>query len=247
MRQMKKLFVVSDIHGHYTALKQALNEAGYDPENENHLFVCCGDLFDRGKENRKVYEYIRSLKRRILVRGNHDARLAKVLRRGYADAYDYRNGGVETLWEFFGISSIDAEGKLHWEGKEALVEELCDFVDNMLHYWETERYVFTHGWLPLEPDTNVSRLCTDWRHADEQLWHRARFGEWQVLYHSEAKLPDRTIVCGHRSTRYAQIFDPKRLPTDCSIFYGDGVIAIDGTTVISGKVNVLVVDEWIDG
>ena len=51
---MKKLFVVSDIHGHYTELKAALDRAGFDRNDPAHLLICCGDYFDRGSENAQV-------------------------------------------------------------------------------------------------------------------------------------------------------------------------------------------------
>ena len=43
MKSRKKIFVVSDVHGHYTLLKEALEKAGFQNENKNHLLVCCGD------------------------------------------------------------------------------------------------------------------------------------------------------------------------------------------------------------
>ena len=59
MSERKTLFVVSDIHGHYTQLKEALDRAGFDENRPDHLLVCCRELFDRGHENRKVYEAVR--------------------------------------------------------------------------------------------------------------------------------------------------------------------------------------------
>ena len=53
-----KVFCVSDIHGHYTELINCLNKAGYDENNENHLLVVLGDLFDRGTESKKVFNYL---------------------------------------------------------------------------------------------------------------------------------------------------------------------------------------------
>lgn len=44
MGTIKRIFVTSDIHGHCTLLKDALGRAGYESENDDHLFVCCGDL-----------------------------------------------------------------------------------------------------------------------------------------------------------------------------------------------------------
>ena len=54
---MKKLFVVSDIHGHYSELKAALAAAGFDRNDPAHLLICCGDYFDRGSENAQVLRF----------------------------------------------------------------------------------------------------------------------------------------------------------------------------------------------
>ena len=119
------------------------------------------------------------------------------------------------------------------------------FVDSMVDYYETEHYVFTHGWLPLEKNSNVSVVREDWRSADASDWHTARFLEWQYLYNASSRIPGKIIVCGHRPTSFAWRFDPDRKPQDSGIFYGEGMIAIDACTVRSGRVNVLVLEEEI--
>ena len=241
MEEKRTLFVVSDIHGHYTQLKAALDAAGFDENRQDHVLLCCGDLFDRGGENVTVYHYIRRLPRKILVRGNHDERLATVLRTGRVERYDERNGGLMTLREFFGPGCVSADGRLRIDHR--LLEsawELLQLEGQMVDYYETEHYVFTHGWLPLEADGNVSRIRPDWRDAEPEAWHAARYAEWQLLYHTPAKLPDKTIVCGHRTSRYGHFFDPERAAEDYGIFHGNGVIAIDACTALSGQVNVLV-------
>ena len=241
----KKLFVVSDIHGHCTLLKAALEEAGFDENDPSHIFLCLGDLFDRGRENRQVYDYIRKLKHKILVRGNHDERLSEVLESSQTEPRDMRNGMENTLTDFFGRYAVDDLGRVRLTGKMQLAYELRSFVASMLDYYETEHYVFTHGWLPLVPGDNLSHIRPDWRTAGDHAWHYARFQEWQLLYSTPSRLPDKTIVCGHRTTRFAHFFDPDRDENDAGIFYGRGMIAIDGCTVLTGKVNVLVVEEDI--
>ena len=62
------------------------------------------------------------------------------------------------------------------------------------------------------------------------------------MYAADAMLEGKVIVCGHRATYIAHLFDESRA-TDCSdIFYGDGVIAIDAGTYRTGRVNVLVIE-----
>lgn len=241
-----RLFVVSDIHGHYTLLKKALDAAGFDENNGNHLFICCGDLFDRGQENRKVYDYIRRLPRKILIKGNHDERLVENLTSREVTAIDMKNGKATTLAEFFGPNAVDDYGRLHLPKYGKMAGILRRFIGSMVDYYETEHYVFTHGWLPLEKGSNISVLRQDWRTADAASWRSARWLEWQYLYNTQAMLSGKTIVCGHRPCSYGWHFDPARKPTDAGIFYGDGMIAIDACTIRSGQVNVLVLEEEID-
>ena len=68
---MKKYFVASDIHSFYTPFIIELNKTSFDLNNEEHILIICGDLFDRGSESLKLYEFIKSLpkERRILIRG----------------------------------------------------------------------------------------------------------------------------------------------------------------------------------
>ena len=70
----KKLFFCSDIHGYYDVMINALNEAGFDENNPNHLLVVLGDIFDRGEQAVQVYEYLKRLndkKKAVVVSGNH--------------------------------------------------------------------------------------------------------------------------------------------------------------------------------
>ncbi len=68
---MKKYFITSDTHSFYNELIEELNNKGFDVNNKDHIIIMCGDLFDRGSESLKLYEFIKSLpkERRILIRG----------------------------------------------------------------------------------------------------------------------------------------------------------------------------------
>lgn len=246
MKKAYRLFVVSDIHGHCTLLKKALAEAGFDENDPSHLFVCCGDLFDRGPENRKVYDYVRRLKHKILIRGNHDQRLVELLESRQVGLHDEKNGTLKTVREFFGENAVDASGEIRLPKHGHLADNLCRWIRGMKNYWETDRYVFTHGWLPLQPNSNISTVRPDWRTVGEDVWRYARWLQWPLLYNAPSRIPGKTIVCGHRHTTMAHFLDPQRRPEDPGIFYGYGMIAIDAGTVLSGTVNVLVLEEEIE-
>ena len=241
---MKKiLFVVSDIHGHYSEMKKALDSAGFDPENETHVFVNCGDLFDRGAENTEVYRFVNSLKRKILIRGNHEDILYRILKNKKITYREVWNGTDITLRQLIGEDSIDSDFNFVYEPYEAKIEEILDFIDSMINYYETEKYVFTHGWLPVEIFDRTPEIIPNWREADALYWKDARWLQWQEMYGVGALLDDKTIVCGHRPTSMGDMYDTNREPDDSSIFYGDRMIAIDACTVRSGRVNVLVVED----
>ncbi|MBQ8432382.1 MAG: metallophosphoesterase [Clostridia bacterium] len=239
----KKLFVVSDVHGHYTELIKALHLAGFDGENGDHIFLSCGDLFDRGQENPLVYDFVKGLQHKILIRGNHEDMLCRILKRGSLAEHEIKNKTNITVEQLLGDGAADANGCFDTTAHSQKIREILAFVDSMINYYETESYVFTHGWLPIDIVGRRAYIREHWREASEAEWEEARWLEWQQLYAVGAVLAGKTIVCGHRPARLAGAFDPLREP-DCSEpFYGDGMIAIDAGTVQSGRVNVLVIED----
>ena len=61
----------------------------------------------------------------------------------------------QSVFDFFSKISIL---KLHFEEKEETVAELQKFIGNTYDYFETERYVFTHGWLPVEKEEDGEEI-----------------------------------------------------------------------------------------
>lgn len=233
---MKKIFVVSDVHGHYSLLDDALKHAGFDRYNEEHLLVCCGDYFDRGDQNSEVLKYFERLKHKVLLRGNHEDMLLRLLYEGKMLPHHYINGTFNTLTNFFGRYFLDpATGKIDFSGQNRTVDRLCEFIKETVDYYETEHYVFVHGWLAENAFTEQAR-----READSDDWARARWLRWTEHYDGQRPLPDKTLICGHVPTFYAKKFDPSRGSEDASIFYGNGLIAIDAGTFDTKQVNVLV-------
>ncbi|WP_343089369.1 metallophosphoesterase, partial [Methanocalculus natronophilus] len=82
-----KLFIISDLHGHFTVTKKALVEKGFEEGNKDHHLLCLGDYFDRGSENKAVYEYLTSLKDQAsFILGNHDLFLLEFLEGDFSKA-----------------------------------------------------------------------------------------------------------------------------------------------------------------
>ncbi len=241
MRDHKKLFVVSDVHGHCTLLKEALERAGFDKDDPRHLLVCCGDYFDRGNENVEVLKFFERIKHKVLLRGNHEDMLDLLFQDGRILPHHRKNGTMITLENFFGKYFFNPlDDTIDFSGKTRTVDRICEFIDETINYYETENFVFVHGWLPENGKTKEGRI-----NVSDLNWTEARKMRWTDEYTGRRPLEDKTLVCGHMPCFYANEVDKNRSKNDADIFYGNGFIAIDGGTFDSKQVNVLVLEENI--
>ena len=226
---------MSDIHGHAELLINELKNKGFCSGDAGHMLVCCGDCFDRGDENRRVYDYLNSVPNKVIVCGNHEELLLKALDRGKLKISDIANGTDKTLEDFFGEDSIDGNGNIYVSDSSRA--PIDDFLSRTADYYETENYIFVHGWIPVG---SIKR--EDWRRTNATEWRVSRWLGWRDNIGSFRPM-DKTIVCGHYPARDACVYDRSRSAEDYSPYYGKGFIAIDGNTVRSRVVNVLVIDD----
>lgn len=245
---MPKLFVVSDIHSAYTLLKEALDNAGFEPENSNHLLVVCGDYFDRMDESQQTLDYLMSVPNKVLVKGNHEDLFEDLVHRKYPLSHDWSNCTAKTLMD------LAPEAK-DWDAVCSIaIEKVRPLFDQMVNYFETENYIFVHSFIALTNKDGLPmyytrnrkfEFNTDWRYAHSSEWGEARWGN-PFLLAEQGFLPDKTLVFGHWATehKWAEVEGRKDFDDNAhfDIFYGDGYIGIDGCTAYSGKVNVLVIE-----
>lgn len=246
-----KIFAVSDIHSFYDELIEALDEAGFDRNNPNHLLVCCGDYLDRGPKSWDVIDFLSHLHNVVLVRGNHEDLMEEMIDRGYAHSHDIHNGTYQSFLQLFPYVENKVNQKRFYKQMSPemkAVHELIlkPFYSKMVNYFETEHYVFCHGYIPDKKD---------WRTGN---WYESRWVNGIETHHFMRKNnrlnTDKTIVCGHwhcswgwshLAQKYKEFpqkthedfekaFQPYREP---------GLIAIDACTAYSGKVNVVVLED----
>lgn len=243
LNRKTKFFVFSDVHGNATQLKNSMANAGFDPDDPTHVAISCGDNFDRGCENKEVFKYLQGLKRVILIKGNHEDMLERTLERGTLGISEQMSGLDTTITEFFGSRSIDEYGVIR--NDRFISDKLIEFTSSMLDFFETKNYIFVHGWIPVSTKSDVKGRL--WETASCRSWQRARLMGWPQMYSLGLTVNGKTIVCGHRSASYGIRFckeDNRKSQYDP--YFDDGIIAIDGFTMISGQVNVVVIeDEWI--
>lgn len=198
MKKKYKFFVVSDIHGEYDALMRTLQEAGYNPDNEEHFFVAVGDSFDRGPRSRDIYRFFRDLpsQRSKFVKGNHDLMFQEYLEKGMDGEFVLFN----ILHNGLG-ATINSFGCLDMENLGASISILDDchsyiqreypglkkFIKDMPLWFETDHVVFVHAGLNPE--------LSNWRETDEH------YALWDIAdAHKKVPSCDKLIVFGHYHT-----------------------------------------------
>ena len=258
-----RYYVLSDPHGFYTKMVEALYNKGFFTDTVPRKLIICGDLLDRGKEALKMQELILHLIRNqdiVLIRGNHEDLALEFLVRANNYLSDklylpfthhYRNGTVDSFLQLTGITLSEAMSDIPAFVKEARrTAYVRNIIPAMKDYFETEHYVFVHGWIPCITDSRMHRpkefyYDPNWRDASPSDWENARWYNgidcacsWNV------KEPNKTIVCGHFHASYGHFnFGDSKAEfgndADFSPFYSEGIIAIDACTAYSGKVIVL--------
>lgn len=201
--------------------------------------------------------------RLIYINGNHEELLVRCLyeiaRGGVHEiasgmSVHERNGTWDTLLQ---LSGMDCAGA--YACPEELVRRVMrspyytSLLPSAVNYFETEGYVFVHGWIPSVIEGYPPRASysynPDWRDADSIAWRGAKWlnGMELACKHGVVE-PGKTVVCGHFHASYGHsvldgvgsefgewaVFTP---------YYGEGIIAIDACTACSGFVNCIVIED----
>lgn len=272
----KTIYFISDVHGHFKEMTEALRNAGFDEENPNDLLVCLGDIFDRGNKNIEVYQYLKRLSdegKAIVTTGNHHKFLIEFLE-GSINAFNYLHNGLDTTIADFwnrtrpfeswclleGNCEINQDNYARWceicrNDINEEYPELLPWLKSLPRYFESEHYIGVHGAIDTEVQDWHFPHCAKYSLTD---WDALEFDDGSFFNKSICNT-DKTIVIGHFGTYHLRDMynlnrvyttpvvsveeaDRRQLEKFSVLKRPDGrVIAIDGTTIVSGKVNVLVI------
>lgn len=255
-----KYYVVADVHGFYTELIDALEEKGFFDDKEPHKLIVCGDLFDRGQEALKLQDFILDLindDKLIFIRGNHEDLVISLIRDwcnlGYLQPHHITNGTVNTVSQLTNSLNITNEQREEIRNRFIETPFYRQILPRAIDYFETEHYIFTHGWIPcfttvLGKRAEDFRYRSDWREAGSKDWYYARWNNGMEAARQGAIEPEKTIVCGHYHTSYGHsVIEGKCTEwgndADFSPYYAKGIIAIDACTAYSGKLNCIVIED----
>ena len=140
-----KYFITSDIHSFYNELRVALNEAGFDKNNKEHVFVSLGDLLDRGPDAIKCLKFVNSLERKILIRGNHEDLLEQAICRKEFLQHDLHNGTIDTCYQLINNKELFSVSDIEVLEKVSKNKQLNKYLNNCIDYYEIQNNIFVHG------------------------------------------------------------------------------------------------------
>lgn len=223
-------YVMSDIHGCYKEMKEALRF--WNPEKE-HL-VILGDLVDKGPDSYLVIRHLMDLKFNhsemvTIIKGNHDEMFVSWLMDSPFDmlAYYYNETHNETLVSFF-----DDYGKYRKASRRQRAEHMVykfkeelSFIKDFPYYLETEKLIFVHAGIDLDSDK--------WReNKREMMWVRNKF-----IYSD--KISDKRIFFGHTPT---SLIRNKESNNNLWISPNKDKVCLDGGVSMGGQLNAVKID-----
>ena len=248
-----KYFVVTDIHDHYSLMMEALNKQGFNPECENHKLIVCGDAFYSGPEPGKMFEYLRNLRDKdklIFINGNHDRELLESINNKFPQGRPGNKRCAEGVVEYItgktGLSNEELASECNKIG-------FTSFLDSAIPYYETDHYVFTHGFIP---DKN-KKYNPDWRKENKKSSFDLKDGMMLSMRYGIQE-PGKKIVFGHYSAARCYIMrnatsenwekglykDVLKVPLKgFEPFYGDTFIALDQSVKKTGFINCIIIED----
>ena len=263
-----KYFCSSDIHSFFKAWMDALVENGFEVENINHHIVICGDLFDRGPDARECLSFAKEMAKQgrlHYVRGNHEDLLCDcyhdlMFGRSSISHHHISNGTIDTVRQFMNhLHMYDILNGIYERAdlRKNVSEDVLDFIqEHCVDYFEVADHIFVHGWLPCVHNNDpiyyeldeYNNIYPNWRDdidtpERDEYWEQSRWINGMLAWAQGMRLPGKTIVCGHfhSSWGHAHIHgvSPEWGPTaNFNMFKDNGIIALDGCTAYTGKVNV---------
>ena len=246
-------FVCSDIHSFYDEWMGALNTQGFNIKNDNHILVVLGDLLDRGPKSQECLDFVNNLpeNRKILIKGNHEDLIERVIARGGFYMHDFHNGTVKTISDLTGVEYGECVyNPLQVINELSKNESLYKYLNSCVDYFENKNLIFTHGWIPCTEGCFYS-YDENWRNGN---WEKARWVNGFEAWHAGIIEPNKTIWCGHWHTSWAH----SKLHKDGSEWDDDfyehgikdrnplaiftpfedvGIVGMDACTAYSGFVN----------
>jgi len=186
---------------------------------------------------------------------------------GYSDntIWELRMGCLPIKFSTFTTTSTpDSHCLKLWDSikKKVKKSEITQWLksDRWINYYELDQYIFVHAFIPLlytRTDGVKEEYCIyygwadcfnereDWRQATNEEWAVASWGcpykFFDAGLFNQEKIKGKILVCGHFAcSEFNRHYLGKTSP---DIYKGENLIAIDTTTALTDRVNVLIIEK----
>ena len=221
-----RIIVISDIHGSFYTMKKLLDEVKFNREHDK--LICLGDMCDRGKNTKLVWEFFYNLQQgfphHVVLLGNHEDMFNLAIKEARygnnlsvrQDHY-FRNSGLTTLQSFYPEATVETRG-IYFKKFAAEYKPLRKWLKNLPTRYENSDYYFIHA------GVDFTKNFWNQTHRD-MIWIREPFLSSNDKY-------NKIVFHGHSPVKQEPYYDEK-----------ENRFNIDGGCVYGGKLNVVVIDE----
>lgn len=222
---MKRIIMISDIHGCVRQLNELLELVDYTPSEDQLILL--GDYVDRGPNSKETVERVRELVHSyqvIALRGNHDQRLVDLIRTD-SEAVQTKfleHGGLYTLRSYCDFITDNPDVDLLRHVIQSIKDRYyshIEFLESLPLYHEDEHHIYVHA--------GLNPKYTNWR---EQSDHDFMYIKGE--FHHSQPFTDKPVIFGHTRTI--------ELHHSPDIWFGQGKIGIDGGCAYGMQLNALI-------
>jgi serine/threonine protein phosphatase 1 len=175
-----RTIAIGDIHGCSAALEALIREIR--PTLDDTL-ITLGDYIDRGPNSKRVIDVLMAMRTRcklINLKGNHELLMLRGLESPAQMPFWMQSGGQATLASYGGAKGVP--------------QNHLDFLNDCLHYHETDSHIFVHA--NYHPELELHEQ--DETHL---FWEHLHF----VL--PGPHFSQKTVIVGHTPQRNGEILD----------------------------------------
>lgn len=262
---MLKYYIFSDVHGEFDTLQRALKNSGFNSKDKDSYLVSLGDAFDRGAQSCEMLKWMVSNVRKgklLTVCGNHEWRLQQLMENPslYSrEADGYCNGIIQTLMSFCHFKNITPLlkenpatftnsnivysagffGDLVALIPTTLTMLLAEYFNSLEWGYQNRDYILVHGWYAHEGGFYMRPQDAVWANTPK------------CIKAKDYPADGRKLIVGHWQTEALKqvylgslAFEELTKPWEPSydIFECEKFAAIDGSTNVSGQVNIYTIE-----
>ncbi|WP_430120888.1 metallophosphoesterase [Paenibacillus solani] len=227
---LKRILMISDIHGCYDPFLKLLEKVDYRPDRDT--LVLLGDYVDRGPMSKETVEQVKKLvidHHVIALRGNHDQRLVDLIRTDDAavQAKFLEHGGLQTLQSYCDFIGTDVDQELLNQARIHIQQNFIDhieFLEALPLYHEDPHHIYVHA--------GINPSYAEWRTQPDY-----DFMYIKKEFHDARLDLDKPVVFGH--TRAIELHD------SADVWFQDDKIGIDGGCAYGMQLNCLIYENGI--